>query len=105
MKFRTELKGADIQYYHLLTNLDYESKWCEVLWEFHLETRDWGVKSMFAYANEVKGEIELENGDIVRFNSNHEGWMLYSDINIIPDEDNLPTSVQVNFQTKEIHVC
>jgi hypothetical protein len=105
MEFKTELKGADIQYWHLLTNLDYQSKWCEVIWEFHLEVREWGVKSMIAYAKEVNGEIELENGEVVGFNSHNDGWMLYSDIDIIPDEDNLPTSVQVNFQTKEIHVC
>jgi len=105
MEFKTELKEADIQYYNLLTNLDYESKWCEVTWEFHLETREWGIKSMFAYAKEVTGEIELENGDIVKISSHDEGWMLYSDIDIIPDEDNLPTNVQVNFQTKEINVC
>ena len=57
----------DNEYVKNLLNLDYDTdyidtgvSYCKVEWEFTIETREWGVKTLSAYATNVSLELNCE---------------------------------------------
>ena len=57
----------DNEYVKNLLNLDYDTdyidtgvSYCKVEWEFTIETREWGVKTLSAYATNVSLEVNCE---------------------------------------------
>ena len=107
----------DNEYVKNLLNLDYDTdyidtgvSYCKVEWEFTIETREWGVKTLSAYATNVSLELNCEwyeeddNDYEKQLDIDLSDW----EINSNTDEgfnDNVSVrNVEFNFEEKTINV-
>jgi len=107
----------DNEYVENLLNLDYDTdyidigvSYCKVEWEFTIETREWGVKTLSAYATNVSLELNCEwydeddNDYEKQLDIDLSDW----EINSNTDEgfnDNVSVrNVEFNFEEKTINV-
>lgn len=59
MQFTTILKPFDIDIWNAPDNQTVENARFTVKWTAELETRDWGIKSVIAYATSIEGTYDL----------------------------------------------
>jgi len=117
--FTTKLEGIDIDVFGLETyvgrkqNHDIEAV-AIIDWDFYLDVREWGVKSIECYANHIALEVTINwwNDDdsveqktltIETASIEDDGWQITEYTSEVSFGDVIqPNSVELNFDTKEI---
>jgi len=86
----------------------------EIVWDYYLEERDWGIKSIMPAINEIKGnywiaDVGNNNGDVIEVNVDCTEWDIEYTIIGIGEEGSTslmlkPLSIELDVQNKKVVV-
>tara|TARA_R110002167_G_scaffold313670_1_gene519343 strand:- start:337 stop:672 length:336 start_codon:yes stop_codon:yes gene_type:complete len=109
MEFKTKLSGIDVD-----VHLPKEKELCNtssvvnIVWQYSVDVREWGIKDISFYATKITGEVEVEglwDGNDSEVITLDESWDIdnYTD-DIKSGYSVCPQHCEIDFKTKTITI-